>query len=154
MEWKNMANLEYTRQEIAKKLNLDQQQVYRFIKSNRIEPVGKKGKSYLYSSVTFDAVKSAFNLTGEEETHSNDEFLIEQLREKDKQIANLSNALDQAQKLQLVAENKVQKLELKMKSIDIDSGDNADIKPNSQNINDDIEETKPKQKKKHKFLWW
>lgn len=149
-----MSNLEYTRQEIAKKLNLDQQQVYRFIKSNSIKPVGKKGKSYLYSSVTFDAIKSAFNVTNEDVSQNNDEFLIEQLKEKDKQIANLSNALDQAQKLQLVAENKVQKIESKMKSLDSDSEKSTDIKLNNQNINDDIEETKSKTKKKHKFLWW
>ena len=64
-----------------------------------------------HKGVHSERTQKAHGVHTEQTSAQSNSVLVEQLRAKDKQIENLQKLLDQSQQLQLVAENKLKKLE-------------------------------------------
>ena len=149
-----MDNRYYSMKDMAEKLNVSKQRVYRCIKKHCIEEAHSEivnGNTVLmYDNSAFLKVSellgngsSASNETHEahHETHreavneSMYEALLKQLEVKDKQIEQLQKALDQAQRLNAMDKQKLLELEEHLAAAD-------------QEQNQVVEETEVKKK------WW
>lgn len=131
-----MASEYLSTKQIADKLNLSKQKVYRCIKLNHIKEAhtetvkgntvlmydkqaieqiesilqgGASTSSEVHSEVHHEAVNEALN----EAVLKQLEILNEQLKEKDKLIENLTKLLDQAQMLNAMDKKKIEALETK-----------------------------------------
>lgn len=110
-----MAEKYYTSQELADGVGVSRSTIYRFLKVNHIEPVKVKGRSKLYDKQTFKRAqqelllptnqKQAPSLSAKhlDQLQQQLELINEQLREKDRQIAELHQLIDHQQKLTLSA---------------------------------------------------
>lgn len=126
--------MEYLSQkQIADKLNLPKQKVYRCIKLNHIKEAHTetvKGNTVLMydkqaieqiesilqggASTSSEAHQKAVHDTVNEAVLKQLEILNEQLKEKDKLIENLTKLLDQAQMLNAMDKKKIEELENKL----------------------------------------
>lgn len=121
-----------SQKELAEKLGVSKQRVYRCIKSNNIEPhhceVLRGNSVMMYDEVAAERVKSLlFPNDSASQSTSNDapneavneallkqlEVLQNQLQAKDKQIEMLHKALDQEQQLNAINVKKIELLESK-----------------------------------------
>lgn len=122
-----------TIKQIADELKIDKQKVYRYIKSHHINEVHhdvlQKGKTKYYDEAAQMQIKKAFvekseshqsasKSTSEVHQEALNEALVEtiemlksELKKKNEQIEKLHTLIDQEQKLRLVAEEKVLKIE-------------------------------------------
>ena len=122
-----------TIKQIADELQIDKQKVYRYIKSHHISEAHheahQKGKTKYYDEVAQEQIKKAFAIKNEskrstskstskvhheavnEALNETIKLLQNELVMKNQQIENLHTLLDQEQKLRLVAEEKVLKIE-------------------------------------------
>jgi hypothetical protein len=114
-----------TIKQIADELGLDKQRVYRFIKKNHISELHQKSGILYYDEAVESLIKSHFsklNISSDvHQTTSNDaiietllkqaEILQKELEIKNKQIENLTKALDQEQQLHLLAKQQIQLLD-------------------------------------------
>ena len=114
--------MEKTLKQISDELGIDKQKVYRFIKSNHINEAHQSGQSKWYSEAVQEQIKRHFsdNATtsrsaSEPHHEAVNEAVInelrEQLKKKDEQIANITEALINAQKLHGIAEQKLKMIE-------------------------------------------
>ncbi|MCM6834376.1 DUF536 domain-containing protein [Leuconostoc mesenteroides] len=108
-----MENKKYTILKIADIAGVNKQKVSRFIKKNNIKSISKSGQSLLYD----EAVKNLIIKELGEKTVSNNETLIKQLQEKDKQIERLSNLLENQQLLTLNAQKDKETLQIELSKI-------------------------------------
>ena len=128
-----MASEYLSTKQIADKLNLPKQKVYRCIKLNHIKEAHTetvKGNTVLmYDKQAIEQIESilqggastssevhqkAVHDTVNETVLKQLEILNEQLKTKDKQIENLQKALDQAQMLNAMDKKKIEALEIKL----------------------------------------
>lgn len=122
-----------TIKQIADELKIDKQKVYRYIKANHISEahhdVHQKNNVKHYDEAAQEKIKRAFEAktTSKRSTSKSTskahheavnealldtiEMLKSELKKKNEQIENLHTLLDQEQKLRLVAEEKVLKIE-------------------------------------------
>lgn len=122
---------------IRKYLNASFREEYTFKNANRIlikeagiqEIKGKIGTKNAHKMHTDNAFGSALE-SGESAQFGS--ALIKQLQEKDAQIARLQKLLDQSQQLQLIAENKIKKLESKTTD---ESSKEEDSQPKTETSN-------------------
>ena len=111
-----MAEKLYTTQELADSIGVSRSTIYRFLKVNQIQPVEINGRSKLYSKDTLKQARRELLLpsTNKKTTLATEakhldqlqqqlELIHEQLREKDRQIAELHQLIDHQQKLTLSA---------------------------------------------------
>lgn len=112
-----------TLKQIADELGVDKQKIYRFVKKHGIEAVHQESASEAHQAKQYDEaaqtlIKQAFSQNephqeSTSEVHQNHisetviDALLKQLDEKDKQIDQLQQLLNQEQKLRLVAEQKL-----------------------------------------------
>ncbi len=108
-----MENKKYTILNIADMAGVNKQKVSRFIKKNNIKSVSKSGQSLLYD----EAVKNLILKELETKSVSNDDTLVKQLQEKDKQIEKLSNLLENQQILTLNAQKEKETLQIELNKI-------------------------------------
>ena len=123
----------YSIKDMANKLNIPKQKVYRCIKRyciNEVHQEAVKGNTVLmYDDVAFKRItellgisySASFDAPNDalfdallkqlEELKADKKMLINQLAEKDKQIAELQQALNQEQQLHLLSKQKVHQLE-------------------------------------------
>ena len=132
-----MDNRYYSMKDMAEKLNVSKQRVYRCIKKHCIKEAHSEivngntvlmydNSAFLKVSELLENGSSASNETHEahHETHreavneSMYEALLKQLEVKDKQIEKLQKALDQAQMLNAMDKQKLLELEDKMAAVD------------------------------------
>lgn len=128
-----MASEYLSTKQIADKLNLPKQKVYRCIKLNHIKEAHTetvKGNTVLMydkqaieqiesilqggASTSSEAHQKAVHDTVNEAVLKQLEILNEQLKEKDKLIENLTKLLDQAQMLNAMDKKKIEELENKL----------------------------------------
>ena len=128
-----MASEYLSTKQIADKLNLPKQKVYRCIKLNHIKEAHTetvKGNTVLMydkqaieqiesilqggASTSSEAHQKAVHDTVNEAVLKQLEILNEQLKTKDKQIENLTKLLDQAQMLNAMDKKKIEALENKL----------------------------------------
>ena len=128
-----MASEYLSTKQIADKLNLPKQKVYRCIKLNHIKEAHietVKGNTVLMydkqaieqiesilqggASTSSEAHQKAVHDTVNEAVLKQLEILNEQLKEKDKLIENLTKLLDQAQMLNAMDKKKIEELENKL----------------------------------------
>lgn len=101
-----MAEKLYTTQELADNVGVSRSTIYRFLKVNQIQPVEINGRSKLYSKDTLKQARRELLLpsTSKKTTLATEakhldqlqhqlELINEQLREKDRQIAELHLSL-------------------------------------------------------------
>lgn len=111
-----MAEKLYTTQELADNISVSRSTIYRFLKVNQIQPVEINGRSKLYSKDTLKQARRELllpstnkkTILATEAKHLDQlqqqlELINEQLREKDRQIAELHQLIDHQQKLTLSA---------------------------------------------------
>lgn len=118
-----------TTKQIADELKIDKQKVYRYIKRNHIKEVNQSESVKYYDEAVQKHIKQYFeaNRSTSNETHQNTskahqsassdivlETLIEQLKEKDKQIAELQKLIDQEQQLRMAEHKRILELEDKV----------------------------------------
>ena len=123
----------YSIKDMANKLNIPKQKVYRCIKRyciNEAHQEAVKGNTVLmYDDVAFKRItellgisySASFDVPNDtlfdallkqsEELKANKKMLINQLAEKDKQISELQQALNQEQQLHLLSKQRVHQLE-------------------------------------------
>ena len=105
-----MAEKLYTTQELADSIGVSRSTIYRFLKVNQIQPVEINGRSKLYSKDTLKQARRELLLpsTNKKTTLATEakhldqlqqqlELINEQLREKDRQIAELHQLIDHQQ---------------------------------------------------------
>lgn len=123
----------YSIKDMANKLNIPKQKVYRCIKRyciNEVHQEAVKGNTVLmYDDVAFKRITELLGISysasfdthndtvfdallkQSEELKADKKMLINQLAEKDKQIAELQQALNQEQQLHLLSKQRVHQLE-------------------------------------------
>ena len=144
-----MASEYLSTKQIADKLNLPKQKVYRCIKLNHIKEAHTetvKGNTVLmYDKQAIEQIESILQggATTSNEAHQkavNDtvneavlkqlEILNEQLKTKDKQIENLTKLLDQEQQLNAMNQQKILALETKLEEPNETDPEESDEIPN------------------------
>ena len=143
-----MASEYLSTKQIADKLNLPKQKVYRCIKLNHIKEAHTetvKGNTVLMydkqaieqiesilqggASTSSEAHQKAVNDTVNEAVLKQLEILNEQLKAKDKQIENLTKLLDQEQQLNAMNQKKILALESKLEEPNEDDPKESDEIP-------------------------
>lgn len=126
----------YTSQEMADKLGVSRSTIYRFLKSNDLSPAKIDGRVKLYSHDTLKKAQQTLLLPSTlkrqsladakqfDQLQKQLELINEQLREKDRQIAELHQLIDHQQKLTLTANKQLQDL-LALQEADPDAIKNA-----------------------------
>lgn len=109
-----MENKVYTIKEIADELNINKQKISRFLKSKKIEHVSKKGQTLLFDENARIAVLDFFT----EDSDENNKTLIAQIKEKDKQIADLTELLRNQQILTLHIQQENSEMKSKLSQIE------------------------------------
>lgn len=109
-----MENKVYTIKEIADELNINKQKISRFLKSKKIEHVSKKGQTLLFDENARIAVLDFFT----DDSDENNKTLIAQIKEKDKQIADLTELLRNQQILTLHIQQENSEMKSKLSQIE------------------------------------
>lgn len=109
-----MENKVYTIKEIADELNINKQKISRFLKSKKIDPVSKKGQTLLFDDTARIAVLDFFTDSSDE----NNKTLIAQIKEKDKQITDLTELLRNQQILTLHIQQENSEMKSKLSQIE------------------------------------
>ncbi|MGO2678167.1 MAG: helix-turn-helix domain-containing protein [Lactococcus lactis] len=109
-----MENKVYTIKEIADELNINKQKISRFLKSKKIEHVSKKGQTLLFDENARIAVLDFFTDSSDE----NNKTLIAQIKEKDKQITDLTELLRNQQILTLHIQQENSEMKSKLSQIE------------------------------------
>lgn len=123
-----MENKVYTIKEIADELNINKQKISRFLKSKKIESVSKKGQTLLFDETARIAVLDFFT----DSSDGNNKTLIDQIKEKDKQITDLTELLRNQQILTLHIQQENSEMKSKLSQIetvsDTDEDEEKDVK--------------------------
>lgn len=143
----------YTIKELADKFNVSKQAIRKQLEGELVSKhVTKKAINGVTTKVIDETGYELLRKHYEQVTNDSKQgetnvdivsLLKEQLETKDKQIDKLQNMLDQAQRLQLVAENKV-------KQIETSTNDQETSDPEPVQEADPVENNQPKKK----LHWW
>lgn len=109
-----MENRVYTIKEIADELNINKQKISRFLKSKKIEHVSKRGQTLLFDENARIAVLDFFT----DDSDENNKTLIAQIKEKDKQITDLTELLRNQQILTLHIQQENSEMKSKLSQIE------------------------------------
>lgn len=109
-----MENRVYTIKEIADELNINKQKISRFLKSKKIEHVSKRGQTLLFDENARISVLDFFT----DDSDENNKTLIAQIKEKDKQITDLTELLRNQQILTLHIQQENSEMKSKLSQIE------------------------------------